>query len=102
MISSRKINLKLILKIGGALSYLRGNKLQILGNTIENADLKPGQNLNFIMVDELTAHDVYIKDVEYVDENDKSAKRCKTLDEYYALPLKKCTLSKYPLLEVQI
>jgi hypothetical protein len=49
------------------------------------------------MVDELKAHDVYIKDVEYLDEKDKSAKRCKTLDEYYALPLKKCTLSKVPI-----
>ena len=66
----------------------------MLDNIIKNADLKPGQTPNLIMVDTLKAHDVIIKDVEYYDEETKSMKRCKTLEEYYALPLKKCTLSK--------
>jgi hypothetical protein len=49
------------------------------------------------MVDNCQAHDVYIKDVNYLDEKDGSAKRCKTLDEYFALPLKKITLKKVPI-----
>jgi hypothetical protein len=82
--------------IGGALSFVRGNPIPILRNILSNADLKPGEAPTYFLADQLETHEVYIKDVEYIDTEGKR-KRCQSLEEYFELPLKKLRINKHTI-----
>ena len=47
---------------------MRGNPIPILHNLIRNADLKPGESPSLIVDDQRESHEVFIKDVEYINE----------------------------------
>jgi hypothetical protein len=78
------------------LSYVQGNPTPIINHTIHNSKVEIGQPFKTHLVDELTAHSVWIKDVEYVDSKGEK-KKCESLDEYFKLPLKQLTIAKHAI-----
>ncbi len=69
------------------------NPTPIINHIIHNSKLEIGQQYKTHLVDDLDGHSVWIKDVEYVDTKGET-KKCKSLDEYFKLPLKRLTIAK--------
>ena len=67
--------------MGGLQSYDKGNFVPILSNIIENLTKELGEQYNFHLVDNLSAHQVWLKDINYVDAA-RRKKRFETLQNH--------------------
>ncbi len=81
------------------MSYVQGNPVPMLSNIIENASKELGEQYNTHLVDKLSGHQVWLKDINYVDA-DGLKKRCESLEEYFSLPPKTLTITKKPISRV--